>query len=195
MRKLQLITLLLGLTTLVGACASAQAKSTGDQAGLAVPPPPPHVVPITAEPIVEPVPEIPAPASTTPAPRPNRQAPNTAPRPGAESKPETKPGEAKLPEQPPPADAAPASPPGPTPQLRTADSNATEANVHAAIDRTRNLLSTVDYRHLSNARRKAYEDAKAFTQQAEDALKAGNVVFAQGVASKAETLARELAGR
>jgi hypothetical protein len=34
-----------------------------------------------------------------------------------------------------------------------------------------------------------------FLQQAEDALKDGNIVFAQAVATKAEKLARELASR
>ena len=48
---------------------------------------------------------------------------------------------------------------------------------------------------LSNERKKAYNDAKLFLQQAEEALKQGNFAFAQGVATKAETLARELAGR
>jgi hypothetical protein len=48
---------------------------------------------------------------------------------------------------------------------------------------------------LSDVRKKAYNDAKLLLQQAEDALKEGNLAFAQGVASKAETLAKELAGR
>jgi len=48
---------------------------------------------------------------------------------------------------------------------------------------------------LSNERKKAYKDAQLFLQQAEDALKDGNIVLAQAVATKAETLARELAGR
>ena len=48
---------------------------------------------------------------------------------------------------------------------------------------------------MNNERKKAYNDAKLFIQQAEDAIKQGNFVFAQGMANKAETLARELAGK
>jgi len=183
---------LAALTAAAGACASAQATAPGEQA-LTVPPPPPHVVPITSEPIVEPVPEIPAPANTAPATRSNRPARET-PRPQSDSKPEAKPGEAKPAEQPAQPDLVPA-PAAPAPQLRTTESSGAEASVHATIDHARGLLNSVDYRRLTNARKKAYDDAKTFAQQAEDALKAGNVVFAQGVAGKAETLAKELAGK
>jgi hypothetical protein len=65
--------------------------------------------------------------------------------------------------------------------------------VRSTIDRARQILATVDYRKLTPMRRKAYDDAKKFADQADDALKQGNVVFAQGVAGKAETLAKELA--
>ena len=63
------------------------------------------------------------------------------------------------------------------------------------IDRANGLLNGIDYRVLSNVRKKAYDDAKRFIQQAEEGLKDGNMVFAQAVATKAETLARELSGR
>ena len=52
----------------------------------------------------------------------------------------------------------------------------------------------MDYRQLTNVRKRYYDDAKRYLQQAEDALKGGNEVFAKGVADKAETLAKELAG-
>ena len=65
----------------------------------------------------------------------------------------------------------------------------------STIDTARGILNSVDFGHLSDARKKAYNDAKLLLQQAEDALKAGNLAIAQGVASKAETLAKELAGR
>jgi phage shock protein A len=78
--------------------------------------------------------------------------------------------------------------------LRTAESTGAEGTVRATIDHTRQMLEKVDYRRLSTVRKKAYDDAKRFAQQAEDALKAGNTTFAQGVAAKGETLARELAG-
>lgn len=197
MRKLQLATLVIGLSA--SACASA--SKTTDQPALLIPPPPPHVVPITAEPVLEPVGEIPAPPSTsTPAgrgARGTRETPSKAP--ANEPRAEAKPGEAKPSEQaaqpdPPPV-AAPVAPPAPAPQLRTAESSGAEAAVRATIDRARGLLNSVDYRRLNRPRQKAYDDAKALAQQAEDALKAGNVVFAKGVADKAETYAKDLAGR
>jgi hypothetical protein len=195
MRKFLLATIAIGL----GACASA--PTAGDQPGLTVPPPPAHVVPITPEPVVEPVGEIPAPPSTTaPAGRGSaRGTRESPPKPGAgDARTDTKPGETK-PDQPAQPDtppvAAPVAPPPPAPQLRTAESSGAESNVRGTIERARNLLNGVDYRRLTRARQKAYDDAKAFAQQADDALKVGNVAFAQGVATKAETLAKDLAGR
>jgi hypothetical protein len=63
------------------------------------------------------------------------------------------------------------------------------------IDRASSTLRGVKYDSLSNERKQAYKDARLFLQQAEDALKDGNIVFAQAVATKAEKLARELASR
>ena len=67
--------------------------------------------------------------------------------------------------------------------------------VRTTIDAARGLLNGVNFGTLSTERKKAYNDAKLLMQQAEDALKEGNLAIAQGVANKAETLARELAGR
>ena len=86
----------------------------------------------------------------------------------------------------------------PAPQLRTpqtADTTEAERNVRTTIDRANKSLGGVNYAPLNNDRKKAYNDAKMFIQEAEEALKRGNFVFAQGVATKAETLARELAGK
>jgi hypothetical protein len=188
---------LAGLVTLVAGCASA--PKTGEQPGLVIPPPPAHVVPITPEPVLEPVAEIPAPATVPPAGRGSTRG-TAPPRSQTAERPDAKPGEnkpadVKPVDQPPPETAPPPTPSAPAPQLRTADSTGTEANVHATIDRARALLHGIDYRHLTSVRKKAYDDALAFAQQAEDALKSGNVVFAQGVAAKAETLAVQLAGK
>jgi hypothetical protein len=75
-----------------------------------------------------------------------------------------------------------------------ADPNAAKA-VRTTIDTARGILNGLNYGNLSNVRKKAHNDAKLLLQQAEDALKEGNLAFAQGVANKAETLAKELAGR
>ncbi len=186
---------LVGLATVMAACASA--SKIAEQPGLVIPPPPAHVVPITPEPVVEPVGEIPAPpSSTAPAARPGRGGREGASRTAAseakpEAKPDVKPGETSQPETTP----APVAPPPPAPQLRTAESTGAETTVRATIDRARGLLNSIDYRRLIAARKKAYDDAKEYVQRADEALRTGNVVFAQGVATKAETLAKELSNR
>jgi hypothetical protein len=96
----------------------------------------------------------------------------------------------------PPAETAP--PPTPPAQLRTpqtADTSGAEKAVRTTIDTARGILNTVNFGPLSDVRKQAYNDVKLFLQQAEDALKQGNLVLAQKVANKAETLAKELAGR
>jgi hypothetical protein len=199
MKKLLIATPLLVLAPLLGlgGCASASATSKASEPALVIPPPPPHVIPITPEPVLEPVADVPAATASGSAPRTGRGTRETPPRPAAaDAKPDPKGGA----EAAPPADAPvtsppPVAPPGPAPQLRTAESPGTEATVRVTIDRTRQILGTVDYRQLNAVLKKAYDDAKKFADQADDALKQGNVVFAQGVAGKAETLAKELARR
>jgi outer membrane biosynthesis protein TonB len=193
MRKLLFVISLVALAPLASACASASAKvNPADRPPLAVPPPPARVIESAPQPdpVPDPVPELP------PAPPPakvSRPARDTSPREPAKP-PEPKAGESTPTDSPAPAPTAPQ----PAPQLRTpqtADSSEAERNVRSTIDRANKSLGGVDYRPLNNDRKKAYNDAKMFIQQAEDALKQGNFVFAQGVANKAETLARELAGR
>jgi len=172
-------------------CASAQAKSSAGKLPLDVPPPPPHVVELPAEPL-EPVGEIPSP--TDPG--------ASRPRPPATKAPEAKP---EKPDNPPSQPATPAEtpapalpPPAPAPQLRTpetADTSQAAKNVKLTIDRAWSSLGNVNFPTLSNERKKAYNDVKAYIQQAEDALKEGNVVYAQAVATKAEKLALELPRR
>ena len=198
MKKLLIATPLIVLAPLLGlgGCASAAATSKASEPALVIPPPPPHVVPITPEPVMEPVADVPAATTSGSAPRTGRGARETPPRPAAtDAKPELKPGaEATSPVEA-PVTTPPVAPAGPAPQLRTAESLGTEATVRATIDHARQILATVDYRQLNAILKKAYDDAKKFTDQADEALKQGNVVFAQGVAGKAETLAKELARR
>jgi len=144
------------------------------------------------EPMPEPVADLPpAPPANHPArpqSRENREQPKTS-----DTKP---PAEAPPAQQPEVQQPAPV--PQPPPQLRTpATANDTEAEnaIRGAIDRGRNLLNSVNFAALSNERKKAYNDAKMLLDQAESALKQGNYMFAQGVASKGETLAHDLAGR
>jgi hypothetical protein len=190
MRKSHLAVVVFALGGAAG-CASLQAKAP-EKPALNVPAPPPHVVELPAEPL-EPVGEIPSPNST-PATRPARPATrDTAPRPQpdkpAEKPPDTTPVEA-------PPVPVQTTPPTPAPQLSTpqaGDSGGAAAKTaRTTIDSARNTLGRVNFGPLSNERKKAYHDAELFIKQAEDALKDGNIVFAQAMATKAETLAREL---
>jgi len=155
---------------------------------MSVPPPPPRVIEPTPmpEPTPEPVADLPpAPAKPVrPAARENREP----------AKPETKPPETPVQEP----QQQPAPVPQPPTQLRTpATANDSEAEnaIRTSIDRSRNLLASVNFGMLSNERKKAYNDAKMFLDQAESALKQGNYVFAQAVANKGELLAHDLAGK
>jgi len=192
MKKLVLALPLIAL--MASACVSASARSK-DAPAMNVPPAPPRVIEPAPDPLPEPVPELPAVSPAVPAnsttPRPNRGQNRPASPPV-----DPKAGEQKPPEPLPP-DPVPQPPAQPSAQLQTpqaADNNSVRA-VRATIDRANGLLNGIDYRPLSTVRKKAYDDAKRFALQAEGALKEGNVMFAQAVAAKAETLARELAGR
>lgn len=187
---------LLGL--IASGCASAQAKGRpADRPGLNVPPPPPRVIEPAAQAPPEPVGDLPQPSGQpiVASPRgPRREVP---PKPaGSDAKGEAKAGDQK-PIEPLPIEPSP-PPVQPSPQLRTPETAASSGaarNVRTTIDTAQGILNTVNYAALSNVRKKAYNDAKLFMQQADEALKQGNLVFAQAVANKAESLAKELAGR
>jgi len=181
----------------VSACASASAKAPVERPALNVPQPPPRVIEPAVEPEPEPVENLPAQPPSTPPTRSNRTSsresrPQNNNESRSEAKPPEKPAEvAPIPE--PPAAAAP--PPAQLRTPQTADTTGAAKNVQSTIDRANAALSTVDYRVLSPERRKAYDDAKRFIDQAKTGLQQGNYVFAQGAATKGETLAKELAGR
>ena len=193
MRKLLVIIPAVGL--LATGCASLSAKAPPERPALVIPPPPPRIIEPVAELPPEPVEELPPPSGTTAPVTPPRR-PRETPKPDPKAA-EVKPGETKPVEQP-PALEPPPPPAAPPAQLRTpqtADTSGAAKTVRTTIDTALGILNTVNYAPLSNERKKAYDDAKKFLQQAETALKEGNLVFAQAVATKAETLAKELAGR
>jgi outer membrane biosynthesis protein TonB len=126
---------------------------------------------------------------------PANQPPN---RPRPQPREKTEPKTENKPETPAPVEQPPAPPQPPASPLRTpstANDNEAAGTVRATIDRGRGFLASVDFGMLSNERKKAYNDAKMFLDQAESALKQGNYAFALGVANKGETLARDLAGK
>jgi hypothetical protein len=175
-----------------GACAPATGEPVIQRPPLDVPPAPPRVItplPLPERPPAElPVEEDPA-GAKPPAPSKPKPAPNNA---KPDPKPETPPAEGVPPATPPTTPAATAPPP---PTLSTppqGDANAVSRQIRESIERTRRALEKIDYGPLSNDRKKAYDDAKLFATQAEEAVKASNLVFAKELADKAERLAKEL---
>ena len=86
----------------------------------------------------------------------------------------------------------------PPPPLRTpgtADSAEAARQVREVIDRAAKGLASVDYGRISRERRTQYDNAKLFIQQAEEAIKQSNYVYARELADKADRIARELQGR
>jgi len=175
---------LLGLGS--AACAKAQAASAPEGPPLDVPAPPARVLAPVEEPeiAVAPPPELPAAAAP----------PRTPPRPPV-----------RRIEPPPPAEPVPAAatppvevPAEPPRELRPA-SPARDAAAEKQVRDTLNLaardLGGVNYGRLSAEAKAQYDQSKRFTQQAEQALKDRNFVFAATLADKAATLAAGLAGR
>lgn len=188
------------IVPMLSGCASLAAKGKAlELPPMNVPPAPPRVIEPAPEPLPEPVAELPPAPVNSPVARSNARPPVSRPSSQAEAaKPDPKPVD---PPPTAPQDPAPVQPPPPVPpaaQLRTpqtADTSNAEKNIRATVDRARGLLQNVDYRILNSERKKAYNDSGQFMRQAEEALKQGNLEFALAVANKAETLAKELAGK
>jgi hypothetical protein len=70
-----------------------------------------------------------------------------------------------------------------------------ERNIKDLIGRATVNLNRVDYSALNGDARTQYDQARRFITQAQDALREKNLVFAETVADKANTLAAQLAGR
>jgi outer membrane biosynthesis protein TonB len=172
-------------------CASMEAKaSLGDRPALMVPLAPAHVIEAAPEPEPEPEPvsELP------PTPPPPSRTARPTPRPAAPQPADPKPVE-QPPTEPPVAAPPPATPPAQLRTPQTADTSSAAKAARTTIENAKSILNGVNYGPLSNERKKAYDQVKLFLTQAEEALKEGNLVFAQANANKAETLAKELAGR
>jgi hypothetical protein len=67
--------------------------------------------------------------------------------------------------------------------------------VRDLLTRAARDLNKVDYMRLSTDSRAQYEQSKRFSEQAEQALKERNLIFAATLADKAATLAAELLGK
>ena len=92
--------------------------------------------------------------------------------------------------------AAPATP-EPGRELRTTSSAAdaaAERQVRDLLAKASRDLNRIDYRKLSNEGRSQYDQVKRFSDQATEAIKERNFVFATTLAEKAATLAAQLGG-
>ena len=187
--------LLLALALQAAACAAARAQvPPEDHPALVVPPVPPRAIdPIPAESQpIEPVGELPPAPASPPRPKPPAREQN---RPAtSDSKPDPKPAETPAVDpattQQPPAAA-------PVPPLRTAgtgDGPEMAKQVRDTLDRANRMLNNVDYQALKPDSRANYDNAKSFLKQAEDMLKANNIVAAKLLADRAENIAKQLGG-
>jgi len=172
------------------ACAHTQAKTVIELPPLEMPSAPPRVVE-ASEPQQAPL--IALPDEATPSLRPR---PTVAPRAEAPRPPEPAKVEQAATEAPKSAEEAP-KPASPTtlqttPTQREAE---VERQVRGLIARATSDLGRVDYKALNVDARNQYDTARRFATQAEDALKARNLVFANNLADKAAALAAQLLGR
>jgi hypothetical protein len=174
----------LALALAASGCVSAQAKGEPGGPALDPPAPPPHTI-IPVE-----IVEAPAAPPASPSPVPVIVRPSARPPAARTDKPAEKPADKVDPAAAPPQPAAPA----PAPPLQTtANVTEVEKTVRARMAQASRDLDRTDYRTLSTERRAQYDTAKRFIQQADDALKVKNLVFAEQLADKAATLAAALA--
>ena len=188
-----------GICLPLAGCAKAKAKTVAEGPALQVPEPPPRVLsPVEEEPIAA-TPATPGSSPPAPAPRTAPPRPLTPPRRPNAAANEPAPRQ----ETPPPAAEQPVAPPSPSPteptrELRPALSaadTAEERKIRDLLTRATRDLNRVDYRRLSSDGRSQYEQSKRFSDQAEQAIKDRNYVFAATLADKAATLAAQLLGR
>ena len=138
------------------------------------------------------VPDPPAPAPATPPARPPVRRPAGAGNTAEAERPEPAPAPAAV--------QAPVEPvPTETRELRVAPNGnttaAAERTIRDLLIRATRDLSRVDYSRLSADGKANYDQSKRFSQQAEQALKDRNFVFANTLADKSATLASQLLGR
>lgn len=176
---------------LLSGCFRMQAKTQPVPPPLETPEAPPRnveVVDVAPPPIVL-LPDEPV---SNPLPRPRPAPPRTDANRPADAKPEVPADAAK------PDDTArpPSSIPVPTLQTTpTEQEGEVEGRIRSLIARATSDLNRTNYQSLNADGRTQYETAKRFVTQADDALKAKNLVFANNLADKAAALAAQLAGR
>jgi hypothetical protein len=189
LRVLALAALIAPLTAAPG-CAKAHASAQPGGPALETPLAPPRVLssPIESEPTVTAAPPIegPAPRATPEAPRaaaPRVERP--VPPPAAAA------SETPAPSQ---ATTTPVDEPPRTLQT-TPNLGQAETRIRGLLANASRDLNRIDYRALSVDAQAQYDIAKRFTEQADEALKTKNIVFAEQLADKAAALAAQLLKR
>ena len=179
MRTTALVSLVL-LTAVLGGCAArAQVRTEPELPALDPPPPPPRVV---AEYLPDPPPiPVAVPIETAPPVKP----------PARPTRPEQKPEPPPVVAEPPENAARPAVPSLTLTPLPGSESQ-TAAAIRDLLGRATRDLARVNAASLNADGRAQYDTARRFIQQAEDALKQRNVVFAGKLADKAATMAAVL---
>jgi len=174
----------------LSACAHGEAKTVAELPPLDMPAAPPRVVEAT-EPQQPAVVSLPDEPRTSLRPRPTPAAQRPADRPAETPKTDQVATEPSHPVEEPPK----------TPQPTTLQTTPTqregevERRVRILIAQAMNDLNRVNYQALNVDARNQYDTAKRFATQAEDALRARNLVFANNLADKAAALAAQLLGR
>jgi hypothetical protein len=177
----QLILTAVAVASVAAGCAKVQARAEPEMPLLSPPPPPPRLVETYID---EPVPTIePSPADTALATPPRIPPKPPVARPDTAAKPEPPRVEPERPVTAPPALTLKPAPGGET---------KTDASIRDLMGRAAKDLNRVNYTALNGDRRAQYDTARRFMQQADEALKAGNVVFAGKLADKAATMAAVL---
>jgi hypothetical protein len=174
------------LLSLTGCGAKAKAQTLPDGPPLAVPIAPPHEIVIEqiAQAPPEPEPErVPEVVATKPEP-PTERRPTRPPAPRSETTP---------PPNLPAAAAQPAPSEAPVVRATPAAAGADEKKVRELLNRANSdLAKRVDYQKLSDEGKQQYNEAKRFSEQAEQAIKDRNFPYALSLAEKAARLAAEL---
>lgn len=183
----------LGLVVLLAAglgaaaCATGRAQIPEQPPTLVVPPVPPRAIepPAVVEPPVEPPPVEPAP------PPPAATTKQGKPRAAIEPKPD--------PKQEPPPDVVATVPPPVAPLRTPATPTGQEAvrQIKEILESTLKLLDKVDEPQLSDDRKANLTSARAFIQQAEEALKKKpeELTLARSLAERAQNIAKLLTSR
>lgn len=165
-------------------CFGAQARTVVVPT-LDMPEPPPRVVEVSTPVPPPPVslPEEPA-RNTPPRPSPRAETPRAAdvPRPDPQPEPVRSVEEAR-------------PTPGALQTPNTREEAEAERRIRSSLAQAVTDLNRTGYQSLDADARLQYDTARRFVSQAEDAIRARNLVFAANLAEKAVLLAAQLAGR